>query len=94
MTFGECQKQVLNYLLTADNVSDIKQVSLSTGSTRKAFYTYLASTESFDMTRAANKKLKGVSLQQAKDVIVMPGQIQSLHTKQVSLSNNLGVSNP
>ena len=93
MTFGECQKQVLNDLLTADNVSDIKQVSLSTG-TRKAFYTYLASTESFDMTRAANKKLKGVSLQQAKDVIVMPGQIQSLHTKQVSLSNNLGVSNP
>ena len=63
--FVECQKQVLGDLLTADNVLQIRQV-LSTG-TRKAFYAYLTSTESLDMTCAAHKKLKGASLQQAKN---------------------------
>ena len=69
--FVKCQKQVLSGLLTAtDNVTQIRQV-LTTG-TRKAFYAYLASTESLDMNHAANKKLKGASLQRAKDGLVTP----------------------
>jgi hypothetical protein len=69
--FVECQKQVLDDLLTADNVSQIRNVV--TIGTRKSFYEYLKSTETLDMTRAPNKRLKGASLQQAKDGLATPG---------------------
>ena len=70
--FVDCnQKQVMDGLLTADhNISQIKKV-LNTG-TRKAFYAYLKSTELLDMTHPANKRLKGATLQQAKDGLATP----------------------
>ena len=69
--FVDCQKQVLDDLLTVDNASTIRNV-LTIG-TRKSFYEYLKSTETLDMSRASNKRLKGASLQQAKDGLATPG---------------------
>ena len=69
--FVECQKQVLEDLLTANNKSEIRQV-VTTGM-RKSFYEYLKSTETLDMSCVANKKLKGASLQQAKNGLATPG---------------------
>ena len=69
--FVDCQKQVLDDLLTADNATMIRNVV--TFATRASFYAYLKSTETLDMSRAFNKKLKGASLQQAKDGLATPG---------------------
>ena len=69
--FVECQKQVVDDLLTVNNASKIRNI-LTIGM-RKSFCEYLKNTETLDMSRAFNKKLKGASLQQAKDGLATPG---------------------